>query len=250
MQPGIVQRVVKATVPNGTRIVIENVNASDLGDVGTIIRDSQVPGYKAVRFDNERDKLYRVHLSEMSPLDPALKEQYGDEEAPTSAMVRLAKPVKITAEIDLSDDRYQTADFYAYNGTEKIGKLMMNNTNRAGFIISDVYSNLSPKHKVDGLGVLFLNIASRMAESLNKAVMTLAANRPPKESHPATFYAKFGFETPEFAVISEEAVKAEKPFNEYMKTYMNTIHMSGGTAAVKDETARYLGGKGWGGPAS
>ena len=59
-QSSAVQRVVDMGIPNHTRIIIDDKDASDFGDKGTIIRNSRnVDNCKVVEFDNEPGEFYR-----------------------------------------------------------------------------------------------------------------------------------------------------------------------------------------------
>lgn len=240
MQQGIVQRAVKQAIPDGTRIIIDGLGAQDFGDTGRIIRDSQTgPGCKVVEFDNERGKFYRVYLHEMSPINPGEKAEYGLEGRYSK---QFATMVTITASIDLSDPANQSANFIAYNGSVKIGKLFLKKTDELGFIISDIYTNLAEDRDFDvpNLGVVFLNLSALVAQKLNSPTMSLTAHQS-TDKHPAPFYKKFQFTSKEV----EEAADISMDFAEYMSIIGKSIPMRASTEDVGVSTGRYLADKGF-----
>lgn len=241
-----VQRAVKANIPNDSRIIIDNFNATDFRSPGRIVRDSQVQGFKVVEFDDDPGVGYRVALHEMSPLDANVRRDYGDPALTQATFGNLTHQVNITCTMDVTDEDSQTASFEVFeaNTGTKVGLLELDNAGY-GFDISNIRTDLSPDVTVPGLGALLMKIAAEMAAKFGQNQMMLSAVKKGR-IHPAPFYRKWGFTFNDGVDYVQEAQLAGKDFDQYLRdTHKIALNMTANTATINQNTGQYVGQQGW-----
>lgn len=243
-EQGVAQLAVADDVPPQTKIVIDNPGAADFGDTGVIERHSRsVAECQAVEFDNEKDVLYRVYNTEMSPLAENETEAVALPAEYNITAVHGDSQVVISGTFDLSDPNAQTLEFVARNAGVYIGKLNISYYGDGKFYLLDIKTDEDsiPKvSRVKGLGTVLLHIAGVMGVRLNHQLIELGATKFPKTPHPATFYAKFGF----------KSVESLANYGNSLTTYLQTIKdqpvkMNVASDDLAQTTGQYLSANNW-----